>query len=112
MLLLSGATFPSEKFPRVMQIIHNFVPATYMVQGMRNIMLKGQSLTEKDNQLAVLVMLLTIVGGGLISLKLFRSVREGQIPGSHKRSVPDLLAPLCEFGVWKWWKGYGRARWS
>ncbi len=33
MLLLSGATFPSEKFPRVMQIIHNFVPATYMVEG-------------------------------------------------------------------------------
>src|SRR5215475_2507599 len=46
MLLLSGATFPSEKFPRVMQIIHNFVPATYLVQGMQNIMLQHQNLIE------------------------------------------------------------------
>ena len=51
MLLLSGATFPAEKFPRVMQIIHNFIPATYLVQGMQNIMLKGQSLTMRENNL-------------------------------------------------------------
>ena len=54
MLLLSGATFPAEKFPRVMKIIHNFIPATYLVKGMKNIMLKGQGLTGKENLLAVL----------------------------------------------------------
>src|SRR5689334_12654865 len=46
MLLLSGATFPAEKFPRIMQIIHNFIPATYLVKSMQNIMLKGQGLME------------------------------------------------------------------
>ena len=102
MLLLSGATFPSEKFPRVMQIIHNFVPATYLVQGMKNIMLKGQSLTEKDNPLAVLVMLLTIVGGGLISMKLFRWEKEEKIRGSAKLWVLAVLAPFFAMGVWKW----------
>src|ERR1700743_2199315 len=63
MLLLSGATFPSEKFARVMQIIHSFVPATYMVEGMKNIMLKGQGLADKKNLLAVAVLLITIVAG-------------------------------------------------
>ena len=97
MLLLSGATFPSEKFPRVMQIIHNFVPATYLVQGMKNIMLKGQSLTEKENLLAVFVMLLTIVGGGLISMKLFRWEKEEKIRGSAKLWVLGRAgAILCD----------------
>src|SRR5258707_13593386 len=101
MLLLSGATFPSEKFPRVMQIIHNFVPATYLVQGMKNIMLKGQSLTEKDNQLAELVMLLTIVGGGLISMKLFRWEKEEKIRGSAKLWVRAVMATSLATAVWK-----------
>jgi ABC-2 type transport system permease protein len=102
MLLLSGATFPSEKFPRVMQIIHNFVPATYLVQGMKNIMLNGQSLTEKENPLNVLVMLLTIAGGGLISAKLFRWEKEEKIRGSAKLWVLAVLAPFFAMGIWKW----------
>ena len=102
MLLLSGATFPSEKFPRVMQIIHNFVPATYLVQGMKNIMLKGQGLTGKENMLAVLVMVLTTVGGGLISMKLFRWEKEEKIRGSAKLWVLAVLAPFFAMGVWKW----------
>src|SRR5258707_1016861 len=108
MLLLSGATFPAEKFPRVMQIIHNFVPATYLVLGMKNIMLNRQSLTEKENPLAVLVMLLTIVGGGLISMKLFRWEKEEKIRGSAKLWVLAVLAPFFAMGVWKWWKGWGK----
>jgi ABC-type polysaccharide/polyol phosphate export permease len=102
MLLLSGATFPSEKFPRVMQIIHNFVPATYLVQGMKNIMLNGQTLTEKENPLNVLVMLLTIAGGGLISAKLFRWEKEEKIRGSAKLWVLAVLAPFFAMGIWKW----------
>ena len=30
-----------------MKIIHNFVPATYLVKGMQNMMLKGQGLSRK-----------------------------------------------------------------
>src|ERR1041385_7510745 len=67
MLLLSGATFPAEKFPKVMRIIHDFVPATYLVKGMQNIMLRGQGVLERENLGAAVVMVLTIAGGGLIS---------------------------------------------
>jgi ABC-type multidrug transport system permease subunit len=102
MLLLSGATFPSEKFPRVMQIIHNFVPATYLVQGMKNIMLKGQGLAEKENLAATAVMVLTIAGGTLISMKLFRWEKEEKIRGSAKLWVLAVLAPFFAMGIWKW----------
>ena len=104
MLLLSGATFPAEKFPKVMRIIHNFVPATYLVQGMQNIMLKGRGLVEKENLAAAAVMVLTIVGGMLISMKLFRWEKEEKIRGSAKLWVLAVLAPFFAMGVWKWFQ--------
>jgi ABC-type multidrug transport system permease subunit len=105
MLLLSGATFPADKFPKVMRIIHNFVPATYLVQGMRNMMLKGQGLMEGENLAAAGVMVLTVLGGTLISMKLFRWEKEEKIRGSAKLWVLVVLLPFIVMGVWQWWKG-------
>jgi ABC-type multidrug transport system permease subunit len=105
MLLLSGATFPADKFPRVMQIIHNFVPATYLVKGMQNMMLRGQGLSEKENLIAVVVMVLTIVGGGIISTKLFRWEKEEKIRSSAKLWVLAVLLPFIVTGVWLWIHG-------
>jgi ABC-type multidrug transport system permease subunit len=101
MLLLSGATFPSEEFPKVMKIIHNFVPATYMVEGMKNIMLYGQGLSE--NLPAVVVLLITVFSGGLISMKLFRWEKEEKIRGSAKLWVLVALIPFFAMGIWNWW---------
>jgi ABC-type multidrug transport system permease subunit len=106
MLLLSGATFPAEKFPRVMQIIHNFVPATYLVKGMKNMMLQKQGLGERDNLIAVLVMLVTTVVGTLISMKLFRWEKEEKIRGSAKLWVLVAILPFIVMGIWQWVKGY------
>src|SRR5579871_4068672 len=103
MLLLSGATFPSEKFPRVMQIIHKFVPATYLVEGMKNIMIKKQSLT--DNWSGVGVLLITIVIGTLISMKLFRWEKEEKIRGSAKLWVLVAILPFIVMGIWQWVTG-------
>jgi ABC-type multidrug transport system permease subunit len=105
MLLLSGATFPSEKFPRVMQIIHNFVPATYLVRGMKNMMLKGQGLAEKENLISLVVMLITILVGTIISMKLFRWEKEEKIRGSAKLWVLVAILPFIVMGVWQWVKG-------
>ncbi|MGC2694619.1 MAG: ABC transporter permease, partial [Candidatus Angelobacter sp.] len=105
MLLLSGATFPAEKFPRVMQIIHNFVPATYLVKGMQNIMLKKQGLADKENLIAVVVLVLTTLGGGLISMKLFRWEKEEKIRGSAKLWILVVMFPFIVMGVWLWLHG-------
>jgi ABC-type multidrug transport system permease subunit len=100
MLLLSGATFPADEFPRIMRIIHGFVPATYMVEGMRNIMLKGQGLRENFEQVTVL--LITVVSGMLISMKLFRWEKEEKIRGSAKLGVLVALLPFFVLGIWHW----------
>jgi ABC-2 type transport system permease protein len=105
MLLLSGATFPADKFPKVMRIIHNFVPATYLVRGMQNMMLRGQGLIQKENLAAAGVMILTIVGGTLISMKLFRWEKEEKIRGSAKLWVLVVLLPFIVMGVWQWMRG-------
>jgi ABC transporter DrrB family efflux protein len=102
MLLLSGATFPSEKFPRVMQIIHNFVPATYMVEGMKSIMIDGKGLADKKNLIAVAVLLITVFAGMLISMKLFRWEKEEKIRGSAKLWILAILLPFIVRGVWLW----------
>ena len=105
MILLSGATVPEDKFHGVMKIIHNFTPATYLARGMRNMMLHGQGLATKENLAAAGVMLLTIVGGGLISTKLFRWEKEEKIRGRAKLWVLVVLLPFIVMGVWTWFKG-------
>ena len=86
-------------------VLRNFIPATYLVLGMQNIMLKGEGLLKKENELAVLVMLLTTVGGGLISMKLFRWEKEEKIRGSAKLWVLAVLTPFFAMGIWKWFQG-------
>ena len=105
MILLSGATVPESSFHGVMKKIHNFMPATYLVRGMSNMMLHGQGLLEKGNLAAAGVMLLTIAGGGLISMKLFRWEKEEKIRGRAKLWVLVVLLPFLVMGVWTWLKG-------
>lgn len=102
MIFLSGATIPEEVFKGVIKILHNFMPATYLVRGMRNMMLNGQGLTERGNLAAAGVMVLTILGGGLISMKLFRWEKEEKIRGPAKLWVLAVLAPFFAMGIWKW----------
>ena len=44
MLFLSGATFPVSIMPVWVQSIAQFLPATYLFQGMQSIMIAGDSL--------------------------------------------------------------------
>jgi hypothetical protein len=72
---------------------------------MQNMMLKGQGLAQKENLVAVVVMVLTIVGGGIISMKLFRWEKEEKIRGSAKLWVLAVLLPFIVTGVWLWIRG-------
>ena len=102
MIFLSGATIPEEVFKGVIRILHNFMPATYLVRGMSNMMLRGQDLTEIGNLAAAGVMVLTILGGGLISMKLFRWEKEEKIRGRAKLWVLVVLLPFIVMGAWQW----------
>jgi len=71
---------------------------------MRNMMLHGQGLMERGNLAAAGVMVLTIVGGGLISMKLFRWEKEEKIRGRAKLWVLVVLLPFVIMGLWQWFR--------
>jgi ABC-2 type transport system permease protein len=82
MLFLSGATFPAEAFGPRMQLISNFIPATYVVKGFKGILVQDQNLIR--NLAAVGALLLTTAVGFLVSMKLFRWEKEEKIRGTAK----------------------------
>jgi ABC-2 type transport system permease protein len=100
MLLLGGATFPESEFRGVMKTIHEFIPSTYLVRGMRSMMLDGKGLRE--NLISALALVVTTLVGGLVAMKLFRWEKEEKIRGSAKLWVLVVLLPFIVMGLWKW----------
>lgn len=97
MLFLSGATVPL--FSHILQMISNFIPATYLVSGMQGIMLNSDSLL-KDWPWAV-ALIVTAVVGLTVGTKLFRWEKEEKIRGSAKAWVVVALLPFFLLGVWQ-----------
>ena len=100
MLFLSGATFPSEYFPRSLTIISKFIPATYYVDGIKSIIKNNQGIGLEH----VGAMLLTTLVGFVVSMKLFRWEKEEKIKGSAKLWVAGVLAPFLILGVWQFFQ--------
>jgi ABC-2 type transport system permease protein len=96
MLFLSGATFPIDR--GVLKIISRFIPATYLVQGIRGIMLQGNGFPWTQAG----ALLVTIAVGMTVGVKLFRWEKEEKIRGTAKLWVLAVLLPFLIMGVWQW----------
>jgi ABC-2 type transport system permease protein len=70
MLFLSGVFFPVDSAPAWLQPIMKLMPLRYLVDGLRDLMVRGASLT--DIWLEILVMLVTAVVGFVLALRFFR----------------------------------------
>ena len=99
MLFLSGATIPTSVFGPVLRVISDFIPATYLVKGIKGIMLQNQGLFALGT--AVAAMLLTAVLGWFVGVKLFRWEKEEKIRSSAKLWVLAVLLPFLLMGVWR-----------
>lgn len=104
MLFLSGATVPAEIFPRLLQVVSNFIPATYLVFGMKGIMLQGDSLLQDWKSLAAL--LVTAAVGLMVGAKLFRWEKEEKIRGSAKIWIVAVLLPFVLLGIYQAYSGH------
>ncbi|MGA8030254.1 MAG: amidohydrolase family protein, partial [Bryobacteraceae bacterium] len=99
MLFLSGATFPVEIMPLWIKIIAQFLPATYLYQGMQSIMVTGESVFS--NLIPVLALLITLAVALFVGIKLFRWEKEEKIKASAKLWILAVLAPFFIMGIYQ-----------
>ncbi len=99
MLLLSGATFPLSMMPFWVQSIAQFLPATYVVQGLQSLLISGQGLWA--NAVPMLALIVTAVVALIVGSKLFRWEKEEKIAGRAKLWVLATLAPFLVMGLYQ-----------
>ena len=88
------ATFPIQFFPHWLQIFAQFIPATYLFQGMQSMFLSRGSLVS--NWLPVTGLLVTLFVSLFIGVKLFRWEKEEKVARSAK-SVDTRSALLPSY---------------
>ncbi len=99
MLFLSGATFPTTMMPVWLQIVAQFLPATYLYQGVESIMLGGAGLIE--NLFSMLALIITLAAALIVGTKVFRWEKEEKIKNSAKLWVLGVLAPFVLMGLYQ-----------
>lgn len=99
MLFLSGATFPLSMMPSWLQIITQFIPATYLVTGISAILQRGESVGQNFKPAAAL--LVTMAVALFIATKLFRWEKEERIRPTAKLWVLVVLLPFFLLGIYE-----------
>lgn len=99
MMFLSGATFPISIMPHWVQTIAQFMPATYLFQGMQSIMIAGQGLGA--NLVPIAGLLITLVVGFFVAVKLFRWEKEEKVKNGAKLWIVAVLSPFVVMGVYQ-----------
>jgi imidazolonepropionase-like amidohydrolase/ABC-type multidrug transport system permease subunit len=99
MLFLSGTTIPISVLPGWVQVVAQFIPATYLMTGMQSILGRKESLAQNGSAAGAL--LLTTVLATFIGVKLFRWEKEEKIKGSAKLWLLAVLAPFLLLGVYQ-----------
>lgn len=99
MLFLSGATFPLSMMPVWLQTVAQFLPATYLYQGIQSMILGGASLTA--NLIPALALIVTFAVALTVGVKLFRWEKEEKISNKAKLWVVGVLAPFLLLGIYQ-----------
>jgi imidazolonepropionase-like amidohydrolase/ABC-type multidrug transport system permease subunit len=99
MLFLSGTTIPISVMPNWVQVLAQFIPATYLMTGMQSILGRKESLAQNGSAAGAL--LLTTVLATFIGVKLFRWEKDEKIQGSAKLWLLAVLAPFLLLGVYQ-----------
>ncbi|MEP7015249.1 MAG: amidohydrolase family protein [Verrucomicrobiota bacterium] len=101
MLFLSGATFPLSIMPNWLQVVTQFIPASYLVTGVSGILVHGESILQ--NSKSVFALLVTMAVGLFIATKLFRWEKEEKLRPSAKLWVLVVLLPFFLLGGYQAW---------
>lgn len=99
MLFLSGATFPLAMMPTWLQIVTQFIPATYLVTGISAILQRGESIGQNLKPVAALLVAMAV--SLFIATKLFRWEKEERIRPAAKLWVLVVLLPFFLLGIYE-----------
>lgn len=99
MLFLSGATFPVSFMPDWVQTVAQFLPATYLFQGLIRIMVGGESVLA--NYRSALSLILAMGVALFVGIKLFRWEKEEKISGQAKLWILAVLSPFIVSGLYQ-----------
>lgn len=99
MLFLSGATIPVTIFPNWLQIVSQFIPATYLTSGISGILQHGETLAQ--NWKSTLALLLAAGVGLFIATKIFRWEKEEKVRPAAKMWVVAVLLPFLLLGTYQ-----------
>ena len=99
MLFLSGATFPVEIMPTWLQVVAQFLPASYLYSGVQGILFHGENLAA--NAIPAAALLLAMGVGTFVSAKLFRWEKEEKIRPAAKAWVLAVLMPFFLLGAYQ-----------
>ena len=97
MMFLSGATVPIEIFPPSVRVISHFIPASYLVEGVKGMVLRGEGISSNWN--AVGALLIATAVGLILGMKLFRWEKEEKINRSAKLWIVAVLLPFVLLGA-------------
>jgi imidazolonepropionase-like amidohydrolase/ABC-type multidrug transport system permease subunit len=99
MLFLSGATIPVSALPFWVQLVSQFIPATYVYNGTQAIL--GSNETLAQNWTGALALLAAVVVATFLGMKLFRWDKEDKISLSGKLWLVAVLGPFLLLGAWQ-----------
>jgi imidazolonepropionase-like amidohydrolase/ABC-type multidrug transport system permease subunit len=108
MLFLSGTTFPLNNFPKWIQVVSTFMPATYLKAGLEGILQNGESLLANANSIAAL--LATLAVGFIAAFNIFRWGKEDRMNAKSKAWVAVVLVPFLFLGAWEIYGGTSKTR--
>ncbi|MBI3484369.1 MAG: amidohydrolase family protein, partial [Acidobacteria bacterium] len=99
MLFLSGATFPISIMPSWLQVVAQFIPASYLYTGLQGILVQKDSLLVNAGPGAAMVVTLAV--STLLSVKLFRWEKDEKMANSAKLWLLAVMLPFLLLGTYQ-----------
>ncbi len=106
-LFLSGATLPLAVLPGWIQGVALYLPATYLVSGLRQAMVRSVSVWTLGANLIALAGCAAIAF--FISAQLFRWEPEAKVTGRAKAWAAATILPFLLLGAWESTRGHLRS---
>ena len=97
MMFLSGSTFPTQAFPKWLQKVTEFIPATHLNKGVQGMLVQNESLAQ--NSRAIVALLVTTAVALFVAYRLFRWEKDEKLRPAEKLWVLAALTPFFLVGA-------------